>query len=83
MHPRIRIERGDQRQQLRLITGGGQSVFDRGDPHPRRRLAFARNIDVAGGIITHQHHRQRWGRLHRRHSPTQVLLDGPRQKVAS
>ena len=82
MNGRIAVQLVDQSQQgvLRMIDR--QPMFDRPDADARAFADLAADIDLAGRIVTDQHHRQR-GRLaairdHRRDARRRFVRQGAR-----
>ena len=81
MHRRIGVQPIDQRQHIGLGRLGGQAVLDRAHANAAAFGDLAADVDVAGRIVAHQHHRQRRldpARLQCRHRLGRFGGQGPR-----
>ena len=58
VHRRIGVQSLDQREQFGLARIGGQAMFETFHVRRDSRLVLAAHIDLARGILAHQHHRE-------------------------
>ena len=58
LHRLVAVELVDEREQLGLRRAGRQAMLEALHAGGARRLALGTDVDLARGIVAHQHHRQ-------------------------